>query len=426
MGGSGYVKDKVTKKSYPTENAYGPHFHIQVLDYDHPGPFDGPFDKPLPGVSPNFKGFSVLAPLTCQHAVDPLFVFVDNMTGDMSNETLYLTEDRKVVNIEDFDKTGKGVSSEGNELFKGGEKVESEDVNVDTGERKKEGEGEAKEGEESEEGSLSLWSWASDLFQKLFSGGLSGLWDKTKEYGEKARDTFKDLFGKYRNKSMSFRKSLSNYSGVVTPEFVNYQNYLKNPGKIKLGEDGKPLSETEWRNEVFDMTGSDPVSLKLGEVVNNNGKSVTDIGGDTEQTINKYGGNSNTTIVNNTSGGSTVNNESTEISATNTPQTEVSIAEARNSDVFGGKSLMDIWKESGKDPKDYLAELVSIANKQVEATTTGIVASAQGQDATIAAINAGTDATNVSTEAIIKTRSNNNRVIISGNSNIDGSGSKVG
>lgn len=432
MGGSGYktVIDPVTKKPVKgpdgknkkewSEEAYGAHFHINILDNYHPGPFDGPFEHPLPDVSPEFKGFKYLSPKTNEHAVDPLFVFVDEMTGEFSNDTLYLTEDRKVVNIEDFDKTGKGVSSDGTELFKGAERTDKAENSTET----KEGEGEAKEDEESEEGSLSLWNWASDLFQKLFSGGLSGLWDKTKEYGEKARDTFKDLFGKYRNKSMSFRKSLSNYSGVITPEFVNYQNYLKNPGKIKLGEDGKPLSETEWRNEVFDMTGSDPVSLKLGEIVNNNGKSVTEIGGDTEQTINKYSGNSNTTIVNNNSDGSTINNESTDISTTSTPKTEVSLAEARNSDIFNGKSLMDIWKESGKDPKDYLAELVNIASKQLEATTTGIVATAQGQDATIAAINAGTDATNVSTEAIIKTRSNNNRVIISGNSNVDGS--KVG
>lgn len=295
MGGSGKGGEDKSSGGYPR------HFHINVLDFDHPGPLDGPFEHPLPLVSPKWRGFSTLGPGTriCnEHAVDPLFVYVNPGTGEAVNRTLYLTEDRKIVDIESFDRTGKGINSEGTGLFSGSKSSgENEDET---------GEGDKKEGDK-KEGSLleRAWGWLKDLYMKYLSGGIEYMKDKAVEYGGKARDFAKEFFGKYRNKSMSFRRSSRSYSGQITPEFVNYQNYLKNPGKIPTKPDGTLLTEAEWRNEVFDMTGSDPVSLKLGEFLHNGNKVKTadQVGGEVSETVNNY---------------QNINNENTEVNTNNT------------------------------------------------------------------------------------------------------------
>jgi len=359
MGGSGQgreQKDPVTGVGYPR------HFHINVLDFDHPGPLDGPFDEPLPLVSPKWRGFSALGPSTriCnEHAVDPLFVYVNIETGETTNKTLYLTEDRKIVDIESFDKTGKGVNSEGKGLFSGSKS--SSDDGDETGEGdKKEGEDDKKK----DEGSLieRAWKWLKDLYMKYLSGGIEYMKDKAVEYGGKAKDFAKEFFGKYRNKSMSFRRSSRSYSGQITPEFVNYQNYLKNPGKIPTKPDGTLLTEAEWRNEVFDMTGSDPVSLKLGEFLYNGNKVKTadQVGGEVSETVNNYqnvnNNNENTEVNTNTTEG-TPTPSKTPPAPTPAPTvvaTKDNIMEA--SSIFGkGNTLTDAIESYGTDPAEQTA-----------------------------------------------------------------------
>lgn len=68
---------------------------------------------------------------------------------------------------------------------------------------------------------------------------------------------------KLRKQPISMRRARAWYKGPIYLEFVNYRNYVRDHGEIRTRIDNKPLTETEWRNEVFDMTGHDPVALML-------------------------------------------------------------------------------------------------------------------------------------------------------------------
>jgi hypothetical protein len=68
---------------------------------------------------------------------------------------------------------------------------------------------------------------------------------------------------KLRKQTVSSRRAREWYKGPIYPEFVNYRNYVRDHGEIKVRIDNKPLTETQWRNEVYDMTGHDPSALHI-------------------------------------------------------------------------------------------------------------------------------------------------------------------
>jgi hypothetical protein len=321
------------------EDSYIPHFHVNILDTEKGGPFDYPLEGGVKGVVSTWKGHSGA---TDKGAVDPLFVFCNDTGGDISNKTLYLSTDRKVVNIES--KEGKDFNK-----YKGGDLDFT--PNPESGENKDEDDVERNpDGTVKEKDSRTfldkVWDWLKDTAFKIKTEILE---PSLKEAGEVKSSFVKAKLG---NTGMSFTKSSYSYSGQVTPEFVNYQNYLKNAGKIGLGTDGKPLSETEWRNQVYDMTGSDPVSLKLGEYLNHGVavKSANQLNGDAKNTINKYTENNTESTVN--VEGSTDNKEVSNVEITNNAPEEVSKpvinldeVNPTNFDLFGGRSLADLQND---------------------------------------------------------------------------------
>lgn len=350
MGGSGLG---ALVKEEGKEGGYGAHFHINIQDHVSGGPFDGPLKGDIPGVVSGYQGFQSKYNYG---AVDPLFVFYDEKSDSIINKTLYLSSDKKVVYVDEANPSN--ISSDnykGGDIVNTGKDSES-NINEDG---KKEGEGDKKEGSLLER----AWGWLKDLYMKYLSGGIEYMKDKAVEYGGKAKDFAKEFFGKYRNKSMSFRRSSRSYSGQITPEFVNYQNYLKNPGKIPTKPDGTLLTEAEWRNEVFDMTGSDPVSLKLGEFLHNGNKVKTadQVGGEVSETVNNY-----QNVNNNNSENTEVNTSTTEGTPTpsKTPPTPTpaptvvatkdNIVDASN--ILGkGNTLTDAIESYGTDPAEQTA-----------------------------------------------------------------------
>lgn len=297
---------------------YDPHFHVNVLDYDNTGPFDGPFTKPLKGVSSSFSGFHGNG--FNEHAVDPLFVYVDD-DGDVSNETFYLSSDRKVVTVDEANADKKQFNK--NNLYDG--ELSTKDKEEENSEENPDNEN----GEEKDDRPFleKAWEWLKDMAFKVKLEYLDPSIDSMKS----SKEDFLKL--KQGNTGMSFAKSSYSYSGQVTPEFVNYQNYLKNAGKIGLGPDGQPLSEAEWRNQVFDMTGSDPVALKLGEYLNHGVavKSASQLSNkDTKETISKYSETNNTENTVNNVEGSTSNGEVNNVTITN------SMEEEGNNTIVGG------------------------------------------------------------------------------------------
>lgn len=393
MGGSGKGGEDKASGGYPR------HFHINVLDFDHPGPLDGPFEYPLPLVSPKWRGFSTLGPGTriCnEHAVDPLFVYVNPETGEAVNRTLYLTEDKKIVDIESYDKTGKGVNSEGKGLFSGNE---SDDEGSEDGSDDKK--------EDKNKSFLErTWDWLKEMYMKYLSGGVDSFIEKAKEVGTGVKDFTKEFFGKYRNKSMSFRRSSRSYSGEITPEFINYKNYVRDPRHIPTKPDGTLLSEAEWRNEVFDMTGSDPISLELGEYIHNGRpvKTADQVGGSVQETVNKYSDSdtestdNSSEVTNNTEN----NNEQTTNTSSVTENTDVvnisgSIAKELKDNggltnlisSFGADTQAEIAKNTAQTVKE-LGKLAIImgANVQTLANSANSILGATDQLTSVTAANA--------------------------------------
>lgn len=296
MGGSGFVssvKDdagNIIKEGYWNEDKYKHHFHVNFLDTENAGPFDGPFDKPVVGTS-KFYGFArSSSPSTTVGAVDPLFVFCDDKGNDISNKTLYLSSDKKVVTLDD--------ATPGNNL-KATDLADLGELNKNS-EEGETSEGETGDGSDKKEEDKSilgkLWDYLKDFAMKIMTGDFGSMWDSVKEKGSeimnKTKEIYDDFFGKYRNKSISFRQSSKTYTGKISHEFLDYQNYLNDPGKIGLGPNGELLTQAEWRDKVYDMTGSDPSALHLGELVrgyeDSNLKTAEEIGGDTEKVINAY------------------------------------------------------------------------------------------------------------------------------------------
>jgi hypothetical protein len=336
MGGTG--NGGVDKKS----GGYDPHFHINILDHEGGGPFDGPLEGDLPGIVSGYKGF-LPGETTVYNAVDPLFVFCDDDANNITNRTLYLSSDKKVVHLDD-------ANPKKIDRYKGGDLNITESGSSPNGDSEENPNNENGEGKDDRPFLEKAWDWLKDMAFKVKMEYLDPGLDSLKS----SKEDFLKL--KQGSTGMSFAKSSYSYSGQVTPEFVNYQNYLKNAGKIGLGADGQPLSEAEWRNQVFDMTGSDPVALKLGEYLNNGVavKSASQLSNkDTKETISKYSETNNTENTINNVEGSTDNGEVNNVAVTN------SMEEGDNNTIvgdvvkfvpnaegfFGNKTLTDLQNE---------------------------------------------------------------------------------
>lgn len=87
-----------------------------------------------------------------------------------------------------------------------------------------------------------------------FGGMLSSANDKIEEAVSPITDEAKRLVLKDGKK----------YGGPITGEFLTYEDYLKNQDNLPDGLPGG-LSEADWRNRVYDMTGSMPQDLKPRE-----------------------------------------------------------------------------------------------------------------------------------------------------------------
>lgn len=350
MGGSGYVSKKVDSNGqviepgHWSEEKYGKHFHVNFLDTENPGPFDGPFDKPVVGTD-KFYGFAKSNSWeTNLGAIDPLFVFCDDKGDNIKNRTLYLSAKKTVVQADETNPQNhlsKDQLADLGNLTKGSGDSEDNEENPDN---------ENGEGKDNRPFLEKAWDWLKDMAFKIKMEYLNPSLDSLKS----SKEDFLKL--KQGQVGMSFAKSSYSYSGQVTPEFVNYQNYLKNAGKIGLGPDGQPLTEAEWRNQVFDMTGSDPVALKLGEYLNHGVavKSANQLSNkDTKETISKYSETNNTENTVNNIEGSTGNGEVSNVAITN------SMEEGDNNTIvgdvvkfipntdgfFGNKTLTDLQNE---------------------------------------------------------------------------------
>ena len=350
MGGSGYISKKVDSNGqviepgHWSEEKYGKHFHVNFLDTENPGPFDGPFDKPVVGTD-KFYGFAKSDSWeTNLGAIDPLFVFCDDKGDNIKNRTLYLSAKKTVVQADEANPQNhlsKDQLADLGNLTKG---------SGDSGDNEENPDNENGEGKDNRPFLEKAWDWLKDMAFKVKMEYLNPSLDSLKS----SKEDFLKL--KQGQVGMSFAKSSYSYSGQVTPEFVNYQNYLKNAGKIGLGPDGQPLTEAEWRNQVFDMTGSDPVALKLGEYLNHGVavKSANQLSNkDTKETISKYSETNNTENTVNNIEGSTGNGEVSNVAITN------SMEEGDNNTIvgdvvkfipntdgfFGNKTLTDLQNE---------------------------------------------------------------------------------
>ena len=87
-----------------------------------------------------------------------------------------------------------------------------------------------------------------------FGGMLSSANDKIEEAVSPITDEAKRLVLKDGKK----------YGGPITGEFLTYEDYLKNQNDLPEGLP-EGLSEADWRNRVYDMTGSMPQNLKPRE-----------------------------------------------------------------------------------------------------------------------------------------------------------------
>ena len=361
MGGSG------TK-----EDSYGPHFHINILDHDAGGPFDGPLEGDLPGIVHGYKGFLSSIP-TVYNAVDPLFVFCDENVNSIKNRTLYMSSEKKVVTVDDANPSKV-------DRYKGG------DIDM-TVAPDGTGNGESPEGKEEEKGIIdSILDYLKEFSMKLMSGDFKDILGDAKEaagnIGDKAKSIYNDFFGKYRNKSISFRKSSRTYTGPVTGEMVNYKNYQKNPGAVGLGPDGKLLTETQWRNKVFDMSGSDPSALHIGEFLkgagNENLKTASEVGGEAQAVVDSHGGNTSTTTnaetVNTTDNSSsstttTTNNTTLPLPRDIAATAELKAKEMKRLDIYGDFNQMvkDMDKDKDQEVANNTAEANEIAKKVLNA-----------------------------------------------------------
>ena len=346
MGGSG------TK-----EDSYGPHFHVNIIDHEGGGPFDGPLDGDLPGIVSGYEGFTLS---TTKGAVDPLFVFCDSDTSNIKNRTLYMSSDKKVVYLDDADPSKV-------DRYKGG------DLDMAPS-----GEGDSSTGEgksEEEEGIVTrIWNKLKEMATNLMTGNFQDLFNPVKEtLGEAKTEAGKlwdNFFGRYRNKSVSFRESSRSYTGNITKEFVNYQNYKNNPGKIGLGPDGQPLTELQWRNKVFDMVGADPSAIHIGEFVRGTGdenlKTASEVGGEAEQVItkNSTSATTNSEVTNEGNSSSVVNESNVTYNKSSEPLWDwVSL----NKDIQrSGKNPIQQTADSTQNMEDSLYEiknLLDVSNK---------------------------------------------------------------
>lgn len=364
MGGSG------TK-----EDSYGPHFHVNILDHDAGGPFDGPLEGDLPGIVHGYKGFLPSIP-TVYNAVDPLFVFCDEKGDSIKNRTLYMSSEKKVVTVDEANPSKV-------DRYKGG------DVDM-TAAPEGTGDGESPEGKEEEKGIIdSILDYLKEFSMKLMSGDFKDILGDAKEaagnIGDKAKSIYNDFFGKYRNKSISFRKSSRTYTGPVTGEMVNYKNYQKNPGAVGLGPDGKLLTETQWRNKVFDMSGSDPSALHIGEFLkgagNENLKTASEVGGEAQAVVDSHGGNTSTTT--NAETVNTTDNSSTTTTTNNTlplprdvaATAELKAKEMKRLNIYGDFNQM--VKDMDKDKDQEVADNTAKANELTEKVLNAIVISGE-------------------------------------------------
>jgi hypothetical protein len=353
------VKDddgNIIKQGYWNENKYKSHFHVNFLDTENAGPFDGPFDKPVVGTS-KFYGFAKSSsPSTTVGAVDPLFVFCDDKGNDITNRTLYLSSDKRVVTLDDADPNSKLKNTDLadlGELTKDGEEPEDDEG--------AEGSGDKKDEDKNKSVLEKWWDYLKDFAMKVMSGDFGGIWDSAKEAGstvlDKTKQIYDDFFGKYRNRSVSFRRSSKTYTGKISHEFLDYQNYIKNPGKIGLGPNNKLLTEDEWIDKVYDMTGSDPSALHLGEIVRgyetSGLKTADEVGGETKETMEGY---TESVSGSGTTEGGSISGKEPVVNVTTT-----------NSDILdqGSLNLTDALKQYDKYGKSPVEELKDNSDEQL-------------------------------------------------------------
>jgi hypothetical protein len=346
-------------RSGKSETSYSPHFHVNILDTEAGGPFDGPLTGDLPGIVHGYKGFTLDS---TKGAVDPMFVFCDSNADNIKNRTLYLSSDKRVVYVDDANPSNK------EDRYKGGD-IDME-VSGGSGESGNEND---KDKEENESLVDTILNYLKDFSMKLLSGDFKGILGDAKEtvgdISDKAKQMYNDFFGKYRNKSVSFRQSSRTYTGPVTSEMVNYQNYKKHPGAVGLGPDGKLLTETQWRNKVYDMSGSDPSALHIGEILKGSGKenlkTVSEVGGEAQTTINNYSGDTSNvnaeTVNSENNSDNTVNNGN--MTAKDMVTAEVHPDMAKQIDLYS-----DFNKLVQNLDKDEKQELVEKAEKGNELT----------------------------------------------------------
>lgn len=346
-------------RSGKSETSYKAHFHVNILDTEAGGPFDGPLTGDLPGIVHGYKGFTLDS---TKGAVDPMFVFCDGNVDNIKNRTLYLSSDKRVVRVDDANPSNKG------DRYKGGD-IDME-VSGGNGESGNEND---KDKEENESLVDTILNYLKDFSMKLLSGDFKGILGDAKEtvgdISDKAKQMYNDFFGKYRNKSVSFRQSTRTYTGPVTSEMVNYQNYKKHPGAVGLGPDGKLLTETQWRNKVYDMSGSDPSALHIGEILKGAGKenlkTVSEVGGEAQTTINNYSGDTSNvnaeTVNSENNSDNTVNNGN--MTAKDMVTAEVHPDMAKQIDLYS-----DFNKLVQNLDKDEKQELVEKAEKGNELT----------------------------------------------------------
>lgn len=99
------------------------------------------------------------------------------------------------------------------------------------------------------------WKDGKNLTESIKNGGTAIIESyivKGDELKKNSSMIYEDI---YRNSSWR-KDGFRTYSGPITTEFVDYEEYEKKPGRIKPG-----LEFSGWKNEVYRMTGEMPRSL---------------------------------------------------------------------------------------------------------------------------------------------------------------------
>ena len=65
-----------------------------------------------------------------------------------------------------------------------------------------------------------------------------------------------------KTKATNSRRNIITYSGtLITPDIKYYSEYVKHPQKLGMGNNGRPMSEIEWRTAVYNRYGDFPIDL---------------------------------------------------------------------------------------------------------------------------------------------------------------------